>query len=241
MRLTARWTFLPLLLTQGLWARWRTPRLAPAPGQVHGVVGSGEPVQMIVVGDSIIAGVGVSRFDQALPVQLALALADGERTVHWHAVGRNGARSHDLPGLVNKLPADLPPPDLVVVSNGINDITSLVGERQVLARLQGVITWLEMRFPGACIVQLGLPPLGAFPALPQPLRRVLGARAGALDAALQAWITPRERSLYLPFGRMPGAQEFALDGYHPGPDAVQAWAASLAETLGRTLRPASCD
>lgn len=226
-----------LLLTQGLWTAHRAVRLPAAAGEGAGVVGSGKALRLLGFGDSIIAGVGVTRTDQALTARLAEHLARLQgRCVHWEARGRSGARSRDLLRSLERFPDAAPSPDLVLVSNGINDATAPCSEAHAQAALQGVLRELRRRFPGALICQLGVPPLGEFPALPQPLRTVLGRRAGRLDAGLARWIASRPRVEHLPFERSPDPAHFARDGYHPGPIGVDAWAQALAPRIHEALR-----
>ena len=65
------WQLGSLLLTQGLWAKWRTPRLPPAEGPTEGSFGNGPRLCLLAIGDSIIAGVGVESTWQAMPARLA--------------------------------------------------------------------------------------------------------------------------------------------------------------------------
>jgi len=230
---------LVLLLTQGLWVARTATRLPPAGGPLGGEAGEGRPLHLLAIGDSIVAGVGVDRTDEALPARLAVALAaEGDFRVSWRAEGRSGARSARVLSLLADLPPTLPDPDLVVVSNGINDATAPPAESRVLEGLCAVVEALERRFPRAAVFQLGLPPLGAFPALPQPLRAVLGRRARALDARLGDWLSTRPRSWHLPFRETPEPAQFAPDGYHPGPAAVAAWAEDLAPRMIERLAAA---
>ncbi|MEE4175103.1 MAG: SGNH/GDSL hydrolase family protein [Xanthomonadales bacterium] len=230
-----RLAYLSLLATQGLWASRRTPRLPPARGSTGGTVGAGVPLSLLAIGDSIIEGVGVTETRDALPARLALALSRrGAGEVRWQAVGRNGARSTWVLAQLGQLEGD---PDLVVISNGINDVTTTRPEHAVLERLLAVVDAAGQRFPHALIVQLGLPPLGGFPALPQPLRRTLGRRADRIDEALGERVRHAARVLHLPFDQMPDPDQFASDGYHPDESGVAVWAESLAPRLLERLLP----
>ena len=224
--------FLSLLATQGLWASRRTPRLPPAEGPVSGVEGDGPDVSMLALGDSIIAGVGVRRSRHALPACLARELAErGGVSVQWRARGQNGARSPWVLEQLRQPLAASQAPDLVVISNGINDLTTTRPEAAVLERLLAVVDAAERRFPAALVCQLGLPPLGRFPALPRPLRQVLGRRASRVDIALGRHLADRQATLHLPFDQPPDARQFASDGYHPDEAGVSAWVALLAPKL----------
>jgi lysophospholipase L1-like esterase len=225
----------PVLLAQGLWVHARTPRLPEAAGPREGHVGDGETLHLVALGDSIIAGVGVEATAEALPAQLAEALAgqlDGR--VCWSSHGANGARTRDLlsldadPGWRNA--------GLMVISNGLNDITALTSLANFRMEKAALYARLASLAPNALIAQVGLPPLGHFPALPQPLRAVLGARARRFERALQSLIDSLENVVYLPFREVPDTALFAADGYHPGPAAVRIWAGHLAIGIARALR-----
>lgn len=229
--------FVAVLMTQGPWASFRTPRLPPAEGPQRGMHGEGPPFRILAVGDSIIAGVGVANTSQALPSRFSEAFAPVlSRRVYWRAAGRNGQRSAALAASLGKAKEMEPSPELVLVSNGINDVTRPDRPGDVLKRLQAVLQTLEQLFPSSIIAQLGLPPLGRFPALPQPLRAILGARATAIDTALGQWVEPRPRMLHLPFDEPTNAEDFAQDGYHPNAGGVQRWASHLvADMQGRLI------
>lgn len=228
--------FVAALMTQGPWASRRAVRLPPAPGPVQGSYGSGQSLELLALGDSIIAGVGVEDSSLALPSQLARALSSTlSRRIDWWAAGVNGQRSRGLVSLLEKsgpLPAA---PQLILLSNGINDITRPGRPGLVLERLQAVVESLEQRFPKSLILQLGMPPLGRFPALPEPLRRLLGKRAAAIDDSLAGWIAPRTQSVHLPFDEPTYKEDFAIDGYHPNAAGVRRWAGHLAPSVQAAL------
>lgn len=224
--------YLVLLATQGLWVSRRTPRLPPAPGPVAGVEGHGSELSLLALGDSIVAGVGVRCSRDALPARLARELSRrGGVRVRWRAQGLNGARSDWVLEQIESSPAPFAAPDLVVISNGINDTTTPQTETAVLERMFAVVEAAERRYPGALVCQLGLPPLGGFPALPRPLRQVLGRRASRIDRALGERLADRSSTLHLPFDQSPDVRQFASDGYHPAEQGVAAWAGFLAPPL----------
>jgi lysophospholipase L1-like esterase len=228
------WLLAPGLLLQGAWVRAKTPRLPEAAGPREGRAGAGKTIRLAAVGDSIVAGVGVEHTAQSLPARLAEALAIRmECQVHWTSQGSNGARTRDL--LAATAQADRQDIDLVLVSNGLNDVTSLMAMDAWLEAVADMFGQLQATTNGGLIVQLGLPPLGSFPALPNPLRWVMGRRARAFDQALGRLAEQFPGVMHMPFRSVPDAALFAKDGYHPGPDAVQIWAESLADRLAPVL------
>lgn len=80
----------------------------------------------------------------------------------------------------------------------------------------------------------GVPPLGHFRALPQPLRGWFGLRAGLMDADLQAVARDSGAhylSLDLPFEPV----YLARDGYHPSAAGYRQWAAGIVRQLAPSV------
>lgn len=222
------WLSLPLLLPQGLWVKRTALRMPPAVGPDSGVVGNGPTRRLLLVGDSIIAGVGVEQLVDALPGQLARALAERHRCrVEWHAHGDNGASCADL---LRQLPA-IPPvkADWILVSVGVNDVTRLTTARAWRQRLTALLTALTIHSPQAQVLLAGVPPMQRFPGLPQPLRQVFGWRAARLDGVGQQVAAGIDNVHHLPTPVPDDPTAFASDGYHPNALACGEWARVIAE------------
>jgi lysophospholipase L1-like esterase len=227
------WAGLPLALPQGLLLRRRAPRFPAAAGADHGVLGDGPPLQLLALGDSVIAGVGAGVTEAALPARLAAELALRlQRRVHWRALGRVGA---DAAQVQHRLLPQLGTGtlDLVLLSVGINDVTTLRTRAAFRRDLLAVLAALRGHSPRCRIVLAGLPPLHGFPLLPQPLRFVFGQRARSFDRILQQVAHGRINVLHIPSPLAPDPRLFAADGYHPNAQCHAEWAARLAETCDR--------
>lgn len=111
---------LPVLLSQGRAAQRSTPRLPDAEG-CSGVAGTGRPSSsVLVVGDSVAAGVGVDHQVNCLAGRLASRLAVAtDRAVAWSVLARTGAKASGVRRLVEAA-GTLADPDLVVLSVGID-------------------------------------------------------------------------------------------------------------------------
>ena len=179
------WAGLPIIAAQGLWVRQRARRSEEAPGPRQGLIGaagSGPPLRLVAVGDSIIAGVGLASTSDALPAQLAQALASRlSRPVHWRAEGCNGARANQTLSQLQRQPELVSGCDLLLVSAGVNDVTGLRRRSAFSTDLLQLLSLLQQHAPGARAVLAAAPPLEAFPLLPSPLRQLLGLRARQLD------------------------------------------------------------
>jgi lysophospholipase L1-like esterase len=222
------WSALPALLPQALHVRATAQRLGPAEGPSAGLIdGNGAPLRLLLVGDSIIAGIGVPRLTQALPGQLAAALAEcSGRPVEWQASGRGGDNARQVQAVLQAQLTARAALDIVVISVGVNDVTGLTSRRRWRAQIEAIHATLADR--ARLSVHLGLPPLERFPALPAGLRRSFGHRARVLDriAAEQAGRVPGR--LHLPMQVMPAAHQFASDGFHPNAEGCALWARDVA-------------
>lgn len=225
------------LLPQGLWLRRTALRLPPAAGPTHGLAGAEGPQrQLLAFGDSIIAGVGVANSTGALPAQLAGALArHAACRVAWRAIGLNGAR---LPQLLQRLQQglDTSEVDWVLISVGVNHVTALGTGRAWCDGLRCLLEGLHARLPMARIVLAGIPDLGAFPALPTPLRQLLGWRARQLDRLGTAVCTSVPGCAHLPTPVVYDPSAYAEDGFHPNSASCALWADSIARAVLDTSR-----
>ncbi len=234
----------PLLYLQGKHVRRITPRMPEAGGPAHGTAPwppqGAEPspaapvLRLVAIGESPVAGVGVTLHTQAITAQLAAMLAQqAEMPVSWQAVGLNGADlAQALQVLVPRLPLPVPPVDVALIAFGVNDTTSFHSSARYRAELAQLIAAVRNKLAPAHNILSGVPPMHAFPSLPQPLRFVLGQKARALD-----WVTENlARELagvhYIPMQLDTGeAGLMAVDGYHPSEKGVQRWAQHMAAAM----------
>ncbi|MEM7054917.1 MAG: SGNH/GDSL hydrolase family protein [Pseudomonadota bacterium] len=225
------WTLFPFVLPQAMWVRKSAPRFKDADGERFGIVGEGRPLKLVAIGDSIIAGVGATMMDKALVGQTACSLADQMHTsVQWKAVGKTGITSA---GVVRKLVPQLPKdaPEFMIVSVGVNDVTSLTTIQAWTENLHALLSELHQYAPDAVIAFAGLPPLGRFPLLPQPLRTLLGWRAQLLDQAAAEVIQNHHYAVDVPLSFDLQPENFSADGYHPNEDSYIEYGRLMAEAL----------
>lgn len=226
------WT--PLLLAEGLYARIATARLPPAKDR-RGRVGEGRrAVQLVGLGDSIIAGIGVGRQGDGLVGQLASRVAGRTgRPVEWEAVGFAGVTAAVV--LEKLLPAAArAEPEIAVLSVGVNDAIRGVRPRDFKDRLAAIVDALAATRRRPAVVFGGIPPLESFPALPWPLSRLLGDRARALQQAAVDLTGYRGLKVVVFPARL-ARSAFSRDGFHPGPAGCAEWARWVADGLSVRL------
>jgi lysophospholipase L1-like esterase len=231
---------LPFLILQGKRTRRLTPRLPEAAGPTHGLAGSqfsGLPLRLLGVGESPIAGVGVATHDEAITCQFADALsARLHRPVAWHACGKNGVTAAEaLEQVVPTIPTARV--DIALIAFGVNDTTAFRPVTRWRSDLSAILAAVEHRCSPTLTIVSGVPPMAHFPALPQPLRHVMGLKARTLDAVAKALVAKRANCLHIPLTLdVRDATLMASDGYHASAAGCAAWASLLAQSACAHVR-----
>jgi lysophospholipase L1-like esterase len=209
------WTLFPFVLPQAIRMRNTAPRFPGAGGPREGSAGKGTPLNLLAIGDSIIAGVGAGDLSRALVGQTAEQLADrlGCR-IDWAARGSIGADSNKV---LHRLVPNLPEPEanLIILSVGVNDVTGLIRVSQWQRNLDDLLAALHRHSPQAIVAVAGIPPLKGFPLLPQPLRALFGLRGKIFDNSARKVVSRCPWAVYVPLEFDPTPDKFSADGYHP--------------------------
>ncbi len=214
----------PLLFPQSRVVLSHLPLLPEAKGKRYGAIVGPDPVRLLILGDSTAAGVGVERHSDGLPGVLSRKLAATlGRGVAWQVHARSGAttgqlRSHFLPAATSE------PFDIVFLTTGVNDVMQLRRKRQFTHDLREILDALRAESPEAWIIVPGVPRMGRFTSLPDPLSSILGARAHRINTGAREVIEGRYRVVHTkpwPIG-IPGF--FAQDDFHPSVIGYEAWA-----------------
>lgn len=179
----------------------------------------GDPIDLLIVGDSLAAGLGASRRKETLGGRLAKGLAKRTgRPVRLRSLAVVGSESPDLAAQIDRLtPEDRV--DVAVIVVGGNDVTHRIPVAESVGHLVAAIQRLQQR--GARVVVGTCPDLGALRPVPQPLRTLASrlsrrlaeaqaegaARAGAASVSLRRTVGP----LFLDEPE----QMFSLDRFHP--------------------------
>jgi lysophospholipase L1-like esterase len=218
----------PFLIAQALYVRRVTRRLPEPTGERAGMNGSGPSLNLLILGDSAAAGVGVSTQHQALSGQLVSAL-DSDFQVSWKLMAQTG---HTAKEIVAKLEMVLPEKfDVVVTSLGVNDVTHGTKIKKWIDQLSRIIELLQSKFSSQYIILSSIPPMHLFPALPQPLRWYLGSRAKQFNEALKNCIEGFDRCELVTTDFPPEQAYMAADGFHPGVLAYSIWANHVAAII----------
>ncbi|WP_433245566.1 SGNH/GDSL hydrolase family protein [Streptosporangium sp. CA-135522] len=159
-------------------------------GRPHGMEGppsdgvygafEGEPIRMVMLGDSTSVGLGTTDPAETPGVLIASSLAVvAERPVRLTVVGKSGAASAELAEQVDRaLEAG---PEIAVIFVGANDVTTQRLPAQAVRHLQKAVR--RLREAGAEVVVGTCPDLGTVRPIVQPLRWVTRRWSRQLAAA----------------------------------------------------------
>ncbi|MEN3330993.1 MAG: hypothetical protein V7641_358 [Blastocatellia bacterium] len=217
---------------QGLWVRLFTPRLPDASGPCSGTVGSGDqPFDLIVLGESPVAGIGAATHESALTGQIASALAACTgRRIRWQAAGLSGATARRaLQELVPQMAGRHA--DAVIIVLGVNDLLEWQGDVRWASNLEELISGVRQQVGNALIILTGVPPMEYVPAFPRPLKTILGKRAKLLDKASSHIAGAIPRVIHVSSQFELNRDFFCEDGFHPSESGYAQWGKLLAEVI----------
>ncbi|MGZ4469018.1 MAG: SGNH/GDSL hydrolase family protein [Nocardioidaceae bacterium] len=179
----------------------------------------GDTVDLLLLGDSIAAGLGAELPKHTLGAQLARRVAKRtRRAVRLHTAARVGSEASMLRAQLASLPRGYAP-DVAVVVVGGNDVTHRVRTSESTRHLAEAVT--ALRGIGAEVVVGTCPDLGALTPVPQPLRSLGGLASRQLaEAQREVVIGLGGRAVSLaavvgPFFLAQPDVMFALDRFHP--------------------------
>lgn len=214
----------PVLFAQGKQLRRDTPILPPAALPWHGSHPGPDPVRLVLLGDSTIAGVGAATQQDGLAGNLSRELGTRlRRGVEWRAVGESGATSRDL--LERFIDDAMSEPfDMVFVSVGANDALGL-RSRAVFGRdIRSLVSRFRQANPKCTILVSSLPAFFRFELLPNPLKRNLYRHSRSLEAEARRIIGMTDNARMSPTPPPYTEGFFASDLFHPSALGYRDWA-----------------
>ncbi|WP_426246089.1 SGNH/GDSL hydrolase family protein [Nocardioides sp. LHG3406-4] len=196
-------------------------------------------LELLMLGDSIAAGLGAERPKDTLGARLARGLGKAANTsVRLCTAARVGSESSLLAAQLDALPGGYRP-DVAVIVVGGNDVTHRVPVGESVRHLTDAVDRLHEL--GARVVVGTCPDLGALRPVPQPLRS-LGSRASRQLAAAQRRAA-LDRGAYVvslahvvgPFFITNPDEMFSLDRFHPSAAGYRRTAKAMLPSVLRAL------
>lgn len=232
---------LPLMYFQGKRIRARIPQLPEAQG-ASGVCQAKEnasgKLNLIFVGESTIAGVGVETHEEGFAGTFAKEFSQRFRlNVSWKVYARSGYTARRV---AEKLIPRITEPqvDLITVGLGGNDAFTLNRPSRWRSDIRALIRSLRTKFPGAIIVFCNMPPIKEFPAFTTLIKFTIGNLVEILGAVLQQEVMEEDRVFYFSerislktwvdrFQLDANEEDFFSDGVHPSKLTYQTWAKGI--------------
>ncbi len=222
-----------VLVAEGFWAR-RTIGLrkesAPYADGIYGSKRRGTSLRLVILGDSVAAGLGADSPLDTFGALLAQGLADAtDRPVRLVNVATVGARSADLEAQVTR--ALLLRPHVAIVIIGGNDVTHLTRPQTAVRDLEEGVA--RLADAGSEVVVGTCPDIGTIKPIRQPLRSVARRLSRQLAAAQTiAVVEAGGRSVSLgdllgPHFEEHADEMFAHDRFHPSSIGYEATAQVL--------------
>ena len=223
-------------------ARWVVGNPFDGAPDDDGVYGAapGEPVQLLVLGDSTAAGMGADNRYQTIGAILASGLAAiMGRPVRLTNEAVVGAVSSDLNVQLSKALARVESPDAAVILVGANDVTHRIDRSIAVGHLQRSVRYLRtLDIP---VVVATCPDLGTVEPIPFPLNRLLRqwsrelATAQTVAAVEAGARTVSVGDLLGPEFEASPSVMFSQDRFHPSAAGYARVASALLPSVGAAL------
>lgn len=218
----------PFLFLQGQYTRRKVGLLPDAAGEKVGVVGGGDqPVKLLVIGESTVAGLGARTHSQALAGRFAEQLSDRlGRPVEWTVIGRNGVTAKRT---IDELLPLVPDQqfDYILIGLGGNDVMKLSSPRKWRRDMTRLISIFRERNPEATIFITNCPMIKYAPALPQPIRAILWELSKMHDKNIKQFTADMDRVFYYHQPVDIHWDGFWSDGIHPSEQGYADWSAAM--------------
>jgi lysophospholipase L1-like esterase len=228
---------LPVLLWQAHSVRREVPDIPEAalPTGSEGDKDANQPIRLIILGESTMAGVGVSTHKEGFAGSLgAIIHKNTGRAVFWDVFAESGAtveilNTCILPNIEQKTA------DFIIVGIGANDAFSLTNPIRWRLGIHRLVHGLREKFPGTEIVFINMPPIRQFPALTPLLKKTMGDYIDHLSILLGQIICDMEHVYFMDEvlslkkwpGSLPkdiGIDDYFSDGVHPSKLTYRLWA-----------------
>ena len=244
----------PVYLYQGMKLKKTALRLPEAEGERRGRLtlaskdNSSEDkatLNLMLLGDSSAAGVGVSSQQQALAgqlleqLQLLPQIQQKFSQLEWSLHATSGHTSFDALRRLYVLPKPATAVDIMIVMIGVNDTTANISTSKWEQQLREIIGLSKRKFGAKHIIFPCLPPMQNMPAIPSPLNKLMGYKTQLMNEKLIQVCDHYDEVLALQFdlenSDLQTQNFFAEDGFHPNSAAYLLLAEKLAKTISELV------
>ena len=232
---------LPLLYWQGKQAKSAVPDL-PSAKNPKGVVkktGASKSLQILSLGESAFAGVGLKQHQKSITGILAQSLAKQlKQNVNWEVIAKSG---YNLEQVIKELVPLIPSTkiDLIVIGMGANDTFEIHFPSKWEKDMKALLLAIRRQQPDCPIVIAHLPPVHQFPVLSPLLQWFMGNFIQQYHAVNQSITSITPNTYYISdridfdnwSDKLPDGlskEDLFCDGVHPSEFAHQIWGEEIA-------------
>lgn len=217
--------------------RYARPMIGPG---IRATVGEDNPqtVRLVMLGDSLAAGVGVRSVEDSVGGHLVALLAGDGHRIELSSVAVSGTRSLHLDTQVSRALLG-ESPDVAVILIGLNDVIGLVNPNEAARHLGDAVSRLVST--GVAVVVGTCPDLAASRALGPPLRQIVGWLGQRIAYAQEPAVT-EAGGVAVELAARTGAVfradpgTICVDGFHPSADGYRIWAHALYPAVHDAVR-----
>ncbi|MEE9313414.1 MAG: SGNH/GDSL hydrolase family protein [Rhizobiaceae bacterium] len=230
------WICFPVYAAQGIWVRERAMRMSPAAGPRSGQFGKGEAkINLLTIGDSSAAAVGIPQTNGAIGPQLADKLRNKiGGTVAWHISGHNSAVAGEI--------RDYVVPNLeaieythILIMLGTNDIKNWHTVSQWKKGFGTLLYALRTKFPDAKIYWHQAIDVRNSPVLPEPLATIMNLRVDLFNR-MGAQLCLERGAVCIPPLQIEDTLGYCKDGFHANALGYGIWADHILNHFDDTPR-----
>lgn len=228
------WLMFPVYAWQGTKIRGTTQRMPPPThnGNLFKKGNAKKPsLNILLIGDSSAAGVGVDTIEQSLGGHFCKLLNEKtNRSVNIRIAGNNSATAGALRDfVVPHIPYDTY--DYILLNVGTNDSKNFHTGRRFCKEFGTLIYALKAKWPQAQIIWSGIINLEELEMLPKPLNKILGIRSRIHNN--NGTILCEERGAIAPGNKdwKVITENFSADGFHASPLGYERWAQGIADYI----------
>ena len=236
---------LPFMYIDGKRIRSRVPKL-PEAQQPQGLVNNGvtKCIDVLILGESTVAGVGVETHEEGFAGTFAKELGDHlNSNVKWRVYAKSGYTAKQVHlQLVPKITETHA--DLIVIGLGGNDAFTLNTPKKWKNDIVHLIDALRKKFPTTPIAFTNMPPIKEFPAFTSLIKLTIGNLVEILGKELKGIVSSQENVFYYDdiitldhwkkhLQLSNPISDFFSDGVHPSKLTYQVWAKDFCNFLIR--------
>jgi lysophospholipase L1-like esterase len=234
---------LPILLYLGKKVRKSVPELPEASDNLIGTIaGNQGDIQLLTIGESTIAGVGVRDHRDGITGGIAKNLRDlSQKSVHWQVLARNGYTAERVNQMLVPMIQNSKI-DIIVIGLGGNDTFQFNSPLTFRKHLITTIKNIQLRQPTAKIIIANMPPIGEFPAFPWIIQRILGSLVSLHGSVIRDVPTLFNNVFYVDktirfddwLSRTNGqstVHDFFSDGVHPSAMTYGIWGEEIGKFI----------